>query len=113
MKTNIQTRKLVSSLKKAGKEIALWKRIAEEIEKPTKSMPSVNISKIDKYLREGETAIVPGKVLSVGNQTKNITVAAFKFSEAAKEKINKKGKALTIEELLKTNPKGNKVRILK
>ena len=113
MKSNIQTRKLVTSLKKAGKDIPLWKRIAEEIEKSTRSMPSVNISKIDFYLKEGETAIVPGKVLSVGTQTKSITVAAFKFSEAAKEKINKNGKALTIEELLKNNPKGSKVRILK
>ena len=113
MKANIQTRKLITSLKKAGQEVALWKRIAEEIEKSTRSMPSVNITKIDQYLREGEIAVIPGKVLSVGTQTKSITVAAFKFSEAAKEKINKNGKALTIEELLKTNPKGNKVRILK
>ena len=76
-------------------------------------MPGVNISKIMTYTREGETAIVPGKVLSLGKMDKKLTIAAYHFSDKAMEKINKNGKALTIQELLKKNPKGNKVRILK
>tara|TARA_Y100000310_G_scaffold345827_1_gene470699 strand:- start:8275 stop:8616 length:342 start_codon:yes stop_codon:yes gene_type:complete len=113
MKSNIQTRKLVTDLKKAGKDVSLWKRIATELEKPTRHMCSVNIMKLDKHLREGETAIVPGKVLSLGALSKKTTVAAFSFSDAAKEKINKNGEALSISELLKKNPKASKVRIIK
>ena len=71
-----------------------------------------NIYKINKTTRDGETAIVPGKVLSEGELTKKITVAAWQFSEKAKEKINKVGKAVSIKELIKKNPKGSKVRII-
>ncbi|MBL7051813.1 MAG: 50S ribosomal protein L18e [Nanoarchaeota archaeon] len=113
MKTNLATRKLIAELKIAGKDVPLWKRIASELEKSTRSYVSVNISKIDKVIREGEIAIIPGKVLSLGSLSKKTTVAAFKFSESAKAKINEKGQAITIQELVKSNPKGKKVRILK
>ena len=113
MKTNIQTRKLISALKKAGQQVPLWKRIAVELEKSTRAMTAVNLDKISKTTKEREIALIPGKVLSVGNLTKKTTVAAFKFSEAAREKINKNGEAITIEQLLQKNPKGSKVRILK
>ena len=78
-----------------------------------RSYPSVNITKIDKFVRDGEIALVPGKVLSLGSLSRKTTVAAFQFSESAKEKINKNGEAISIQELLKKNPKGNKVRIIK
>jgi len=109
MKTDIQKRKLIGDLKKT--KVAVWKRIASELEKSTKRMPSVNLYKISKYVREGETAVVPGKVLATGNLDKKITIAAFQFSDAALEKINKIGKALTLQEALKQNPK--KLRIIK
>ena len=111
MKTDLQKRKLISNLTKT--KVNVWKRIANELEKSTKKMPSVNIFKINKYVREGEIAVIPGKVLSVGNLNKKLTIAAFKFSDAALEKINKTGKALTLEQALKQNPKGQKVRIIK
>lgn len=114
MKTNLQTRKLIAALKKEGQKVKLWKRLAEELERPTRQMPSVNLVKLAKYVRDGETALVPGKVLSVGTLGKKMTVAAFQFSHAAEEKIRAvKGEVLSIEELLQKNPKGNNVRILK
>jgi len=73
----------------------------------------VNVYKIDKYARDGETILVPGKVLSVGNLNKKVDVAALTFSAEAKEKINQaQGRALSITELFKQNPDGKKVRIL-
>ena len=59
-----------------------------------------------------EIALVPGKVLSDGELTKKMTIAAFQFSKEAMNKINKKGKAITIKELIKENPKGKNVRII-
>ncbi|MBT4174697.1 50S ribosomal protein L18e [archaeon] len=111
MKTDLQKRELIANLKKT--KINVWKAIATELEKSTKRTVGVNIAKIIRHTREGETALIPGKVLSLGKMEKKLTVAAYNFSDKAKEKINKNGKALTIKELLKTNPKGNKVRILK
>ncbi|HLC85710.1 MAG TPA: 50S ribosomal protein L18e [Candidatus Nanoarchaeia archaeon] len=112
--TNLALKNLIIELKKqATKEkIALWKRIATDLSKPTRKRREVNLGKINKYTREGETAIVPGKVLSEGEFTKKITVAAYKFSEKAKEKISQAGKAISIKELMKDNPKGKKVRII-
>ena len=111
MKNDLEKRKLVSDLKRA--KVKIWAAMARELSRATKKMPSVNVSKIQQHTRDGETALIPGKVLSVGKMDRKLTVAAFKFSDAALTKINANGKALTIQELLKTNPKGNKVRILK
>jgi large subunit ribosomal protein L18e len=55
---------------------------------------------------------VPGKVLGEGDLTKKVTVVAFSFSDEARTKIAKSGKAMTITELLKSNPKAQKVKIL-
>jgi len=112
--TNPELRNLIVDLKKLSIEQnkKIWKRIASDLEKPTNQRRTVNLVKIDRYTKENETVIVPGKVLAGGDLTKKATVAAYQFSESALEKINKVGKALTIKELIQINPKGNKVRIL-
>ena len=103
---------LIRTLKKLSntEKVKIWKRIASDLEKSTKARRKVNIYKIDKYTKEGETAIIPGKVLSMGILNKNITIAAYQFSEAAKTKL--KENAITIQELIKKNPKGKKLRII-
>ena len=85
-----------------------------ELKRPTRQRRAVNIYKINKHAREGEIALIPGKVLSLGDLNKKIIVAAYQFSQEAKEKINKKGKAITIKELIKQypDPKGKKIRII-
>lgn len=112
--TNQNLRKLIDELRELSKQqsVNIWNRIAEDLEKSTRKRRSVNIYKIDKYTRDNEIAIVPGKVLSIGKLNKKIKVAAFQFSNQAREKINLVGKAITINELIKENPKGNKVRII-
>ena len=73
----------------------------------------MNVYKIDKFARDGETVLVPGKVLSVGDLNKKVDVAAMNFSMEAKRKIEEaNGKVLSIEKLLEQNPEGKKVRIL-
>ena len=114
MKTNLQTRELISDLKKAGQNVALWKRVAYELERPTRNLCNVNLFKLNKVLRDGEVALIPGKVLGTGNIDKKIEIADFAFSESALKKISAKGgKSYSLEELLKKNPKGSKVRIIK
>lgn len=106
---------LIEALKIRAKEseVALWKRIATELEKPTRQKREVNVYKLDKFARDGETIIVPGKVLGSGAISKKVTVAAISFSESAVAKIqSNKGIVLSIEELMQKNPKGSKVRIM-
>ena len=112
MKTNLQTRETIAKLSKS--KVAMWKRVAEGLEKPTKRIAKVNLAKIAKVVRDGEIALVLGKVLSVGDAKNKVVVAAFSFSEVAKQKIIAAGgEALTIQELYTKNPKGSKVRLVK
>ncbi|MBW2983641.1 50S ribosomal protein L18e [Candidatus Woesearchaeota archaeon] len=113
--TNPSLLGLISELKKQSieKKIPLWKRIATDLERPTRDRRIVNLSRIDRYAKENETVVVPGKVLAGGDLNQKLTIAAFKFSGAAKDKIQKSGsKIVQISELLKEDPKGKKIRII-
>ena len=114
-KTNPMLIMLIQDLKKKSHEndAPIWKDIALRLEKPARNWPEVNLDKIDKYIKENETALVPGKVLSSGNLTKKVSIAAWSFSDKSLEKIHKAGGThMSIEDLVKANPKGKDVRIL-
>jgi large subunit ribosomal protein L18e len=113
--TNPYLRNLIKLLREKSVELnaPIWKSIAKKLEKPTRQRVEVNLYHIDKYVKDGETIIVPGKVLSSGELTKKVKIVAWQFSDKAKEKIEKSGsKTMTIEELIKENPKGSNVRIM-
>lgn len=113
--TNEQLRNLISELKKASalQKSGLWKRVANDLEKSTRQRRVVNISKLNRYTKSNETVIIPGKVLGAGQLNHELTIAAFSFSEGAKQVIkNSKGKCLTIQDLLKQNPQGKNIKII-
>jgi large subunit ribosomal protein L18e len=114
-KTNPILISLINELKKQANEndAPIWKDIAKRLEKPLRNWPEVNLEKISKYVSNKETALIPGKVLSSGDLDKKITIAAWSFSDKAEEKIKKAGgKTITINELMKNNPKGKDIRIM-
>jgi large subunit ribosomal protein L18e len=101
-------------LKRASRvnNVAIWARLAEDLEKSKHSQTAVNISRITRYLQDGEVAAIPGKVLGAG-KAKKISVAAFSFSMKAKEKIEGAGgECLSLKTLVERNPKGSGVRII-
>jgi len=112
--TNQYLIELIKNLKKTAIEqkVKIWKAIATDLERPTRIRRVVNLERINRVCKDNETIIVPGKVLSAGSLDKKLTIAAFSFSKTALNRINEKGKAITIEELIKNNPKGSKVRII-
>jgi len=113
--TNPYLKKLIENLKKKSFELKapIWRDVAEKLEKPRRKRVEVNLVDIERNTKEGDVVVVPGVVLANGNLTKAITIAAWKFSAQAKEKIEKSGsKAITIQELLEKNPKGSGVKIL-
>lgn len=112
--TNEHLRNLIQDLKVLGnkEKSKLWDRIAFDLERPKRIRRKVNIFNINRHSKENEIVIVPGKVLATGDLDKNVKVAAFEFSREAENKINEKGKAMTIPELMRENPKGSKVRII-
>ncbi len=111
--TNHELRTLLVQLELPARESRFWKRIVQELNKPSRQRRVVNVYKIDRYAQDGEMIVVPGKVLSLGELHKKVDVAAVNFSAGAKEKITRaQGRALSIQELLQENPPGKKVRIL-
>jgi len=113
--TNPILQDLIRELKKASIEqnVAIWKRVATDLEKSTRSRRIVNLSKINRYTEDNEIIVVPGKVLGSGELNHKISVSALKFSESALEKLNKIGaKVIPLIDLIKENPKGKKIRII-
>jgi len=106
---------LVRELKKFGREKGsrIWVRLSEELSKSRRNRRSVNLWKLNKYTRDGETVIIPGKLLGNGKLEHKLNIVAFKFSESAMKKIKGSGsKVMTIKELMKKNPKGSNIRII-
>jgi|Deesub1362A_J573_1020465.scaffolds.fasta_scaffold33007_2 large subunit ribosomal protein L18e len=95
-------------------EARIWREVAEMLAKPRKQQAEVNVSKIERYLKDGETAVVPGKVLGTGKVERALRVAALSFSEKARRKIEEAGgKCMTLLQLAGENPKGSGVRIFR
>jgi len=113
--SNTYLRQLIDLLKVKSRELnaPIWSDIAEKLERPRRKRVGVNIADIERNADKNEIVIVPGVVMGTGELKKPVTVAAWKFTPAAEEKIKKvKGKCMNIEELVKENPKGTGVRIL-
>ncbi|WMW23373.1 50S ribosomal protein L18e [Methanolobus mangrovi] len=114
-KTNPRTPVLIAALKEGSRqnEAAIWRDVAKRLEKPGRNYAQVNLSKISRYAKDGETVLIAGKVLGAGLLDKAVTVAAYNFSVTAIEKITSLGgKCLTIEQILEENPKGSGIKIL-
>ncbi len=113
--TNILVRKLSDELIKLSKKenAPVWRSVSEILVKPTRDRVAVNVSKINRYAREGEIVIVPGKVLGAGRLEKKVTVAALSFSKTAIEKIRAAGgEPITISEAMRKYAKGSNTRII-
>jgi large subunit ribosomal protein L18e len=113
--TNPELIKLIRFLKKQSREnkVKIWGDVAESLAKHRRKRIVVNVSRLNRYTEKKETVVVPGKVLGAGKIDHPVTVAAFAFSETAKEKIKTvKGKTLSFLQLVKKNPKGSNVKII-
>ncbi len=91
-----------------------WVEVAGILSGPTRKRININLEKVDKEAEEGKTVVVPGKVLSLGEITKKIKIAALGFSEKAKEKLLKSNsEVLSIIEEIKKNPEAKGIKILR
>lgn len=113
--TNSYLVNLIHQMKRKSREydVKIWRKAADKLAKPKRNRINVNISKLDRNTQENEEILVPGKVLGSGSIKHSLKVAALDFSDQARQKIvNVKGKCFTIEQFMKTNPEGKKVRII-
>jgi large subunit ribosomal protein L18e len=109
--TNVHMRTLINKLEKT--KSPAWKDVAKKLGSSRRRKVEVNVSSISRHSKKGDTVVVPGIVLAGGDIDKAVTVAAWRFSPTAEEKIKKaKGTIVQIEKLLEKNPKGSKIRIM-
>lgn len=113
--TNLELISTVRLLRKEAREnnAPIWRDVADRLSSPRRRRVTININRLNRHVKNGETAVVPGKVLAAGTLDHAIFVAAFVFSAKAKSKILRaKGKCFSISELVETNPKGSNVKIM-
>lgn len=109
-KTNPELVKTIFKAKKNNK----WLEVAVLLSSPRRNKISVNLEKIEKETKEGDTIVVPGKVLGDGNISKKIRVVALGFSKEAKEKLkSKKCEVVTILEEIEKNKEARGIKILR
>ncbi len=91
--TNPILRQLISDLKRVANERqeSVWRKVAEDLNRPLRIRREVNVSRINRYTKDGDVVIVPGKVLSLGELDHKVTVVAWAFSAKALEKIKNSG----------------------
>lgn len=86
----------IRALEKAYKRSRkrMWLKLAKLLLRPRRKRVEANIYDIEKHCRQGEVALVPGKLLSQGALSKSVTVAAFAATAQARKKIEQAGAKL-------------------
>lgn len=113
---NPELKKTIRTLRKASKKggPSIWGALADELEKAKRRRVAVNLSRINRHTEAGAVVAVPGKVLAAGNLKQPVTVAAFSFSEKAREKTELAGgRTLSLMELLTEGIEPSNIKILK
>lgn len=109
--TNVLKRKLARTLWKTKRRI--WRDVSDRLMAPARKSVEINLLRLGKITQKGDTIVVPGKILAVGELNQAITIACYAISKAAVDKVKKSGsKIMTIEQLLAQNPTGSGVRII-
>ncbi len=114
-KTNEHLLGLIQELYETShkEDAPIWRDLARRLERSSRLQSEVNVGKIDRFASKNDKVVIPGKVLGSGDLTKPVHVAAWRFSDQARSKIEAAGgKALTIPELVTEVPKGSGVRIM-
>lgn len=112
---NDRIEELIASLKRSANEhdAPIWRDVARRLERPRRNWAEVNLSRIDRVATEGETIVVPGKVLGSGSLSKKVTVASLSWSATAERRITDAGGTITgIEQIVERVPRGSGVRII-
>ncbi|MAG10960.1 50S ribosomal protein L18e [Candidatus Pacearchaeota archaeon] len=108
-KSNPELVKTITTAKKKEK----WSVVAGILSGPKRNMMNLNLSEINNLVKEDESIVVPGKVLSQGEINKKGKLIAFGFSRRAKEKLKEAGIDFdTIINEIKKNPEARGIKII-
>ena len=106
---------MVKELKGASKKnnAPIWSKLAELALKPSSARRTINLSQIDRFAKDSDVIVVPGKVLGTGNISHKITLCSFSISNSGVQKVLQSGgRILSFAELIKNHPTGKGVKII-
>ena len=113
--TNQVVLQMVKELKSASKKnkAPIWSRLAELALKPSSARRTINLGQIDRFTKDSDVVVVPGKVLGTGNISHKIMLCSFSISNSGAQKVLQSGgKILSFTELIKNHPTGKGVTII-
>ena len=109
-KTNSEIVQTIISSKKNEN----WFEVAKIISGPRRKRIVANLDEINKEIKDGETILIPGKILSKGYIDKKAKIIALDISESARAKLeNAKINYSDILDEIKKNPEAKGIRIIK
>jgi large subunit ribosomal protein L18e len=109
-----KTNPLVAETIRIAQENTAWKPLAKILSNSTRLYSSVNLKEIDSKTTAGDTIVIPGKVLAVGELTKKVRIVALSISHSARAKLKAtKSEFATILDEIKINQKGAGVKVLR
>ena len=106
---------MVKELKGVSKKnnAPIWSKLAELALKPSSARRTINLSQIDRFAKDSDVIVVPGKVLGTGNISHKITLCSFSISNSGAQKVLQSGgMILSFAELIKNHPTGKGVKII-
>ena len=104
-------RVLARKLWKTKKNI--WRDVSKHLMKPSKNKVEINLRRLNKVTSEGESIVIPGKLLGEGELNHKIKVAYYSASKSAKLHLEEKGcDVISIEEMYEQNPTGSNIKII-
>ena len=109
METNVHLKLLIASLRKKSD---FWNEVSTKLSVPARKRVTVNLGSLNEYA-DGETVVIPGKLVAGGQLTKKLNIACWRFSEAVLGKVKQSGsKLVSLHDLSAKDEKGNKLRII-
>jgi large subunit ribosomal protein L18e len=115
-KTSVYLIDVINNLLERSREnqSIFWRDIASRLNASRNHYANVNLGKLDRFVSEGDTVVIPGNLLSSGILHKKIRIAAVKASDKAKAKLAESGSEfIELKDLANENPKGTNLKIIK
>lgn len=91
-----------------------WQKVVENLAGPECNYSALNLRTINDKVSAGDTIVIIGKVLSLGELSKKIKICAMSISAKARDKLKEsKSEFVSLVEEIKKNPKAEGIKILK
>lgn len=114
-KTNPHLVDTILTLRRASREndAPVWRSVAEKLERPSRVWDVINAGDLQRVGEEDRLHIVAGKVLGSGYLDRSLTVAAWAFSDGARDKIEAAGgTCLRLDQACQEHADGSNVKVV-